>query len=77
MCDGAIDIGRGGRVWRCFPLFQVNNTSIDKFKSVDEIKDFYNRVLPAKTKGISGRCGKCRNYLRRICSGGCYGYEFL
>jgi len=74
-CDGAIDIGKHGRVWRCFPLYSIHNTNIDKHESVVGIKDFYNDLLPVKVKGISGDCGRCKHYQRRNCSGGCYGYE--
>ena len=75
-CDGAIDIGKNGRVWRCFPLYGIHNTEYGRFDSVTAIKDYYNDLLPVKEKGISGSCGRCRHYLRRNCSGGCYGYEF-
>lgn len=76
-CDGAIDIGKNGRVWRCFPLYSIHNTSLDKFNSITAIKDYYNNLLPKKDKGISGKCGICKYYSRNICSGGCYGYEFI
>ncbi|MFH1369028.1 MAG: radical SAM protein [Elusimicrobiota bacterium] len=76
LCDGAIDIGKNGRVWRCFPLHNIHNTSLSKFSSVLGIKDHYKSVLPKKEKGISGACGKCNYYGRNICSGGCYGFEF-
>lgn len=75
-CDGAIDIGKNGRVWRCFPLYSVHNTDLDRVDSVKGIKDYYNALLPVKQKGISGSCARCEHYLWGNCSAGCYGYEF-
>ncbi len=77
LCDGAIDIGKNGRVWRCFPLYSIYNTNIGKFDSVRSLKEYYNSALPAKVKGISGNCSDCDYFKRRICSGGCYGFEFI
>lgn len=75
ICDGAIDIGKGGRVWRCFPLHGIHNTDYRRFNSVTALRDHYNGLLPAKTRGISGACGRCPHYTRHNCSGGCYSYE--
>lgn len=75
-CDGAIDIGKNGRVWRCFPLYSIHNTELGQFDSVTALRDYYNNLLPVKVKGISGSCGRCKHYIRHNCSGGCYGYEF-
>jgi sulfatase maturation enzyme AslB (radical SAM superfamily) len=76
VCDGAIDIGKNGRTWRCFPLYSIHNTDYTRFDSVNALKDHYNALLPVKGKGISGACGRCRHYRQRNCSGGCYGYEY-
>jgi len=76
VCDGAIDIGKDGRVWRCFPLYSLHNSKLNQFNTIVDLKEHYNKLLPVKVKGVSGSCGKCTHYKRGNCSGGCYGYEF-
>jgi MoaA/NifB/PqqE/SkfB family radical SAM enzyme len=77
LCDGAIDIGKNGRIWRCFPLYSIYNTNLDKFDSVNALKEYYDQLLPVKKNGISGNCGNCKHFIQKICSGGCYGFEFI
>ena len=76
VCEGAIDIGKNERVWRCFPLHSIHNTKYGRFDNITALRDYYNDLLPVKVKGVSGSCGSCKHYIRHNCSGGCYGYEF-
>lgn len=75
-CDGAIDIGKGGAVWRCFPLYNLHPADYRSFDSIQGIKNHYAGVLPAKVKGITGACGECDHYRQGHCSAGCYAFEY-
>ncbi len=72
-CTGSpVDIDNSGNTWRCYGLYSVLKTHIDKFKNESELEKYFTRrakilynLYPYK------ECKTC-SYWKNSCGGGCY-----
>jgi len=72
-CGPAVDIGPDMNVWACFPLADVSKKSVFEFNSVQEIRDYFQKLLSGNRKEIKGlfdECQDCSHY-GTLCGGGC------
>jgi hypothetical protein len=73
-CAPVIDIGPDLSVWPCFPLFAYNKQSLLDFNSLQELNDFFVRLVQGETRGNTGiyeECDGCTLIQRELCTGGC------
>jgi len=72
VCQPIIDVGPNLDIWHCFPLSEVLNTRMEKFKTRKQMHRFYDALTrPYRTFGCMPECHRC-DYLRRgQCKGGC------
>jgi len=70
---GAIDVGIDLRVWRCFPLSKYFNKTLDEFKDLKDIQDYFNEKYSYFFHGIypMDRCYTCRYAIKEVCTGSC------
>jgi len=72
VCNPIIDIGPNLDIWHCFPLSEVLNTHLDKFKTRKQAHQFYDQLTkPYRTFGCMPQCHRCDFLRRGQCNGGC------
>ena len=72
VCQPIIDVGPNLDIWHCFPLSEVLNTRLDRFRTRKQAYHFYEALTrPYRAFGCLPACHRC-DYLRRgQCKGGC------
>ena len=73
-CGPAIDIGPDLTVWSCFPLSGFRRRSLYDFNSLQDIRQFYERLhklVRQESGGVRLECDTCRHRESGLCEGGC------
>jgi MoaA/NifB/PqqE/SkfB family radical SAM enzyme len=75
VCNVIIDIGPNMDLWPCFPLSAFTAPDIFQFRSLPEITAHFQKRIADELAGepavIYEKCGRCRQYKRGQCHGGC------
>jgi sulfatase maturation enzyme AslB (radical SAM superfamily) len=72
VCDPIIDIGPNLDIWHCFPLSEVLNSNLRKFRNRRDAAQFYRAIVGAyRNLGCKPECMTCKFKLRGQCFGGC------
>lgn len=72
VCEPIIDIGPELDIWHCFPLSEVLNSELGRFRNRNEAVRFYRqKVQRYRTFGCMDACLSCAYLKRGQCSGGC------
>ncbi len=72
VCDPIIDIGPNLDIWHCFPLSEVLNSNLKKFKTRRDAARYYQAVVGAyRNLGCKPECMQCAFKRRGQCFGGC------
>lgn len=73
-CSNApIDIDNKGNAWRCYGLYPVLRTNINKFKNENDLRGYFNRRTNILKNNLPlyQDCLEC-DFWRTSCTGGCY-----
>jgi len=77
ICCPAVDIGPDLSLWCCFPLSGFHKRSLFDFNSLQEVHDYYRKLIDmvhVEIAGIYNECDGCRQRDDGICSGGCHAH---
>ncbi len=76
VCNPAIDVGPDLSVWRCFGTSGLFNRSLEDFRTLAELEDYYQAALRPLQYGVypMPECASCEYARREVCQGGCIGY---
>ena len=71
--NAPIDIDNKGNAWRCYGLFPVLRTNINKFKNENDLRGYFNRRTNILKNNLPlyKDCKEC-NFWLKSCTGGCY-----
>jgi radical SAM protein with 4Fe4S-binding SPASM domain len=68
-----VDIGPDLKVWPCFPLTRYSDRSLLEFNHLQEILEYFTKLVAAETRGVTGvfeQCDGC-HHMGNHCNGGC------
>jgi radical SAM protein with 4Fe4S-binding SPASM domain len=72
LCSPIIDIGTNLDIWYCFPLSEILNTRIEKYRTRGEMERVFQEATKAyRSLGCKPECLSCKYLKRGQCSGGC------
>jgi sulfatase maturation enzyme AslB (radical SAM superfamily) len=72
-CGPAIDITPDMSVYACFPLSKIHRKSIYEFDTIQQVGEFYSKMLEqirVEIPGIYAECDGCIHRIEGACSGG-------
>ncbi len=77
-CASVGDIGKGGKVWRCYGLYSAVNGKIEEFKNIQEMQTIFSKESEVLLgTDVLDECEDCEYKKLEICNGGCLVYRVI